>query len=379
LNAKSKTFEHASDLDGYGANPVVLAYCGLRDRLQGRAHRARARWGHLRAPEGAGKLIWVRAGSSRRSVRLAAEVVAALREKRRDVRLILTYHAEYPDLLAARLGGLAKTGFGYGPADAPRAVNRVLARLEPLGVICVEDAPGHNFLRALASRKIHAVQLQGACPQRSGLDAYYPYAEGAVVEGAAGYVAPAADLLTLIIPSQVDPVFGSLMKGNGCTDMWWAHAPKNGLDWLRTWAGSPLYSNSVLCVSEPESGFAEAAVAAGLAVFKASSWSRDAVPAGSIWIVDEERWLPALAASASGVWLGLTGDRETYWQALAGGAPRVAAEASAAADVMVGWLALQSDPAQARKRRDESRRLFWEERRKAAAVLEEFLQRVYDW
>jgi len=95
--------------------------------------------------------------------------------------------------------------------------------------------------------------------------------------------------------------------------------------------------------------------------------------------VDEARWLPALAASASGVWLGLAGDRETYWQALAGGAPRVVAEASAPAEVVAGWVALHSDPAQARKRRDESRRLFWEERRKAAAVLEEFLQRVYDW
>jgi len=379
LNTKSKSSEHASDLDGYGANPIVLAYCGLRDRLQGRAHRARARWGHLRAPEGTGKLIWVRAGSSRRSVRLAAEVVAALREKRRDVRLILTYHTEYPDLLAARLGGLAKTGFGFGPADAPRAVDRVLARLEPSGVICVEDAPGHIFSQALAARKIHVVQLQGACPQRGGLDAYYPHAEGAGVEGAARYVAPAADLLTLIIPSQVDPVFGSLLKGNGCTDIWWAHAPKNGPDWVGAWVASPLFSNSVLCVSHPEIGFTETAMAAGLAVYKASNWSRDAVPAGSIWIVDEERWLPALAASASGVWLGLAGDRETFWQALAGGAPRVLVEASAPADVMAGWLALQSDPAQARKRRDESRRLFWEERRKAAAVLEEFLQRVYDW
>lgn len=364
---------------GYGSNPFVLWYCGLRDRLQGRAHRARARWGHLRAPEGTGKLIWVRAGSSRRSVRLAAEVVAALREKRRDVRLILTYHTEYPDLLAARLGGLAKTGFGFGPADAPRAVNRVLARLEPSGVICVEDAPGHNFLQALAARKIHAVQLQGACPQRGGLDAYYPHTEGAGVEGVAGYVAPAADLLTLIIPSQVDPVFGSLLKGNSCTDIWWAHAPKNGPDWVVTWVASPLFSNSVLCVSQSETGFVEAATAAGVAVYRASSWSRDAVPAGSIWIVDEARWLPALAASASGVWLGLAGDRETFWQALAGGAPRVVAEASAPAEVVAGWLALHSDPAQARKRRDESRRLFWEERRKAAAVLEEFLQRVYDW
>ena len=368
-----------SDVKGYGANPFALWYCGLRDRLEGRSHRARARWGYLKAPEGPGKLIWLRAGATERSVRLAVEVAAALREKRRDVRLIVTFHVEYPEILASRLGELAKTGFGYGSADAPKAVHRALDRLNPLGVISVDAAPGKHFQRALIERKIHSVQLQGVCTSDVALEAYYPSLLEANEPQHASYVAPAVDLLTLIIPSQVDPVFGSLLKGNACTDMWWVHAPANGKAWLQAWQSSPLYANSVLCVSEASPEFDAQARSLGVMPIRASEWTRDAVPPGSVWIVDEARWLPALAASVSGVCLMAPEDRETYWQVLAGGAPLLPEFACEPNAALAAWIALQADPPQARKSRDLARRLFWEERRKATSVLEEFLQRVYDW
>lgn len=47
--------------------------------------------------------------------------------------------------------------------------------------------------------------------------------------------------------------------------------------------------------------------------------------------------------------------------------------------IIARWQQYRHDPIEARRQGDECRKLFWKERRRAAEVLQEFLQRVFDW
>ena len=49
------------------------------------------------------------------------------------------------------------------------------------------------------------------------------------------------------------------------------------------------------------------------------------------------------------------------------------------AQILGHWQALRGDVMAARQRGDATRRIFWQERRRAGERLPEFLQRVFDW
>ncbi|MHB1241689.1 MAG: glycosyltransferase N-terminal domain-containing protein, partial [Gammaproteobacteria bacterium] len=160
--------------DGYGSRGWRLWWQGLRDRAHGRHARANARWGHLRPPTGRGRVVWLRAGAAASSVRLAAELLGAIRDRRHDVRLILTFEEEHPALLRRYLPGVERMGFGYGPCDAPRAVRRALARLDPLGLILVDCAPAARLMRAAAERGVHVVAYHTPAATDAPVEAAYP-------------------------------------------------------------------------------------------------------------------------------------------------------------------------------------------------------------
>lgn len=379
----------------YGSNHALLWYHGLRDRLRGEHARANARWGYLRPPAVRGKLVWIKAGGTRGSVRTAVELLRAIRERRLDIRLVLTFERDYPDLLEERVRGLAKVGLGYGPSDAPAAVRRALQRLDPFAIIWVDHAPGPRLLAAARQRGLHTVAYGTPPVQQGQVEAAYPLdpadAQAWQDSRAADYVAPTADPLAQLVEAQVEPTFGSLVRGGADCSLAWMHLGSAGeLPAVRrawaAWAGRP---DAILFVS----------AAAGLegvgeepGELRISAWRRLPVAPGSLVLVDEARWAPALAVSADAIHL-TTPDRLAMWQALAGGVPvsvgtSEALPAPPPAGAVVEpdpgrfftlWSGYREDPMGARRRGDEARRRFWEERRRSAEVVGEFLQRVYDW
>jgi hypothetical protein len=363
--------------------PALLGH-GLADRLRGRRASANARWGFIQPPAAGGKLVWIRTGGGRTEVRLAVALARALREQRLDVRLVLTFEREHADLLEP-LAGLAKTGWGYAPCDHPLAVRRALARLAPMGVICVGTSPRPHFAAALRERAHLLVVSATACD--CAAERVYPATE----EQAAGWpagapVAPRADLLTLLTVAQVDPNFASFIDGGG--PLWWWHGddPAVARTFIRRFRHE--LADSVLFVSGRATG-----ALAGEPVLRLSEWARTPVAPGTLVCVDDFRWLPAVATSVAAVHLAAI-DRETLWQALAGGpapscarvADLPAGELAAAvpgiadpAGVLRHWRECRDNPVAARAAGDSARRAFWRERRRAADVNAELLGRVFDW
>lgn len=375
-NLKSNRFDpHGSFLPG-------LWFHDLRDRLRGNRARANARWGWLRPPQARGKVVWVAAGRERASVRLGAGLVRAIREKRLDVRLVLTFEEEYPDLLAP-LRELERTGWGYGLCDRPGAVERVLERFSPLGVVFAGAAPRPNLARACA-RVPHVLTLAAEAPDAPfECEKAYPATEAQAASWEERPQAPAAELLTLLLEAQVDPGFKTLVNGGLERHLWWLHG--NGVGhaagFIAAW--KETFPDDVLFVS----GEADAGA------LKISAWQRTVLPAGSVVEVDDWKWLPAIAAACTAAHFhGM--EREALWQAMAGGCATSCADSAAlprndmaqavavcpdAAAVMRSWKQLRTDPLLVRSRGDEARRRFWQERRLAAEVSGELLQRIFDW
>ncbi len=359
--------------DSFGAHLPALWWHGLTDRLTGRASRRVARWGHLRPVGERGKVIWLRCGDDPWQLRLAVDLTRALRAKRHDIRLVLSYEAEYPELLKP-LDDCHNTGWGYSPCDHPRALRRAWARLRPYGILQVgAGARGHWQARLASEPRVLWID----CPEAIPGQRRYP-ANEAQTAGCAD-CAPVADLLTRLIDAQVDPRFRSAVLGARTAELWWMHAPPPEL--LTGWR--ELFPDDVLFVS----GAAPAAYALRL-----SAWDRTALPAGAVVWADETRWWPALAASARAIYLGAA-ERPLLWQAMAGGAPVAVAPGSrlpradladlvpapAAAPLLQAWRAYAADAAPCRAAGDRLRRRFWQERRDAEAVGEELLERVFNW
>ncbi|MDA8419730.1 MAG: hypothetical protein M0039_00540, partial [Pseudomonadota bacterium] len=141
----------------YGSRLLWLWWQGLRDRLRGNHRRASARWGHLRPPPGSGRLVWAEAGGTEDSVRLAAGLLQALSATQRDLRLVLSFEQEYPQLAGRMLDGLRDTAYGYGPADPARAVRRTLRALAPSGVLMVARHPAPNLCAGLETTGVQCV------------------------------------------------------------------------------------------------------------------------------------------------------------------------------------------------------------------------------
>lgn len=387
----------AGAAEGYGGGRLALWAANLRDRLRGAHARANARAGWLRPPPGRGRVLWVRAGAEPRHVRMAVELAGAIRHRRLDVRIALTWEAEQPGLAEARLAGLRRLAWGYGPADAPAAVRRALRRLGPMGVVAVGGVRP-RLGRALAGRDVRLAVAGGppAGGERPAL--VWPFdadeAEAWTAAGTAGRVLAPADPLTLLVLAQAEPTLRAL-AGGGERPLWWAHglAPAEAAAFVAAWRASPTGAG-LLWLSPQEPGAAEALAAALPDAARVSAWERTPLPAGAVMVVDDPRWLGALAASAEAVHLASAGS-EAAWQALAGGAavsaaaaaraacPALAPSAARALDapeaVLAWWAEALAAPGWRRRHGDPARRAFWAARRAAEANLETLLATVYEW
>lgn len=387
----------------YGSNVWAVWRRDLTDRWRGERARANGRWGLLQPPAGTGKVIWVKAGASVESVLLAAEITRAIREKRLDVRLALTFERDHPGTWESRLRGLQKVGAGFGPCDLPRVVRRVLRRFAPLGVISVDTQVAPHLSAALAAHRIHHVVIAAdppaaALPVESVYPANHAQSQAWASQSPADAVSAGADLLTLLAEAQVDPNFKTAI-GAAERAVWWMH----GLDAVEAetlasaWRASTLRTRDLLFVSAVDP--ARSSMLADIfarrdAVLSLSAWTRAPIAPGTVVIVDENRWLPAVAVSSTAIHLMRSG-RLAFWQALTGAAPLSVGQPELLAyinepapDLLVTtdiarvlreWQAHSSSPMLARRQGDAWRRLFWRERRRAAEVADAFLQRVYDW
>lgn len=371
----------------------------LRDRLQGNAARANARWGFLTPPPGRGRLIWVKAGARRDDVLLGAETVRALREKRLDIRVALTFERDYPDLLRPRLAGLRKVAVAYGPSDTPAAVRRVLRRLAPLGVIYAGGVVPSHLNRALSDGR-HTLALNADAGPGQTVEAAYPASPGQaqIWAGQAKRVAPPAALLTLLVESQVDPNFKTVVTGGAGTPLWWWQGLALGeiRKGIAEWRASDL-PPGILFLGPFANDIAPVRTAVGAAAIMLSAWDRTPLAPGSVVLIDEWRWLPAIAAASTAAHLAHPGGF-VFWQALAGGCPLSFSGRHLAqhrvnepvpADMLVVpenraqlfsfWSACAREPMMARRHGDYWRRVFWAERRRATAAADDLLARVYDW
>lgn len=390
----------ARDPYGEGWWPVVRA--GWRDRLSGDRGRANARHGFLRPPSSPGKVAWIRAGSSAESLRLGAELAAALRDRRLDLRIAFTYEHAPGGVAAERIQGLRRFGHGYAPSDREAAVRRVLSRLRPFALVWAGAPIRRQLLRAASAerdgqgRGLHLVAL-GAdpCPDPAvatdAIEAVYPVdAEQAQrwrAHGYSGAIAEPADPFARFVEAQVEPTLVSLLTGPRSERMlaWWWHGgdPARRQAAVTAFLGSPLAARGVLLMS-PEAPGAHQAV---------STWQREPLPAGTVLSVDEPRWYAAVAGAAAAGHLD-SATRLVAWQALAGGMP-LSAEPSAlarlpvleplcepiapVAAVLEQWAQWSASAFEARVRADACRRRLYDERRRAEQVHQAMLQRMFDW
>lgn len=379
----------------YGASRLASLSANLKDRWQGLSARANARAGYLRAPAGEGKLVWIKAGGTRDAVRLGAELMGALRQKRQDIRLVLTFEQDYADLLEPRVRGLRKIGLGYGPSDVRAVTRRVMGRLQPFGLILADTLPHANLLQQARAAGTHLIAFNTE-PSRVPVSAAYPLDarqhQAWLDAGTAQYLAPAADCLSLFTEAQADITLKSLINGPQEFPLWWWHGPADQTEAvLAQWRASGLCQQGLLLVSTDFADLAQAPWP-GVAL-RISRWQREPLAVGQVLWVDQADWLAPVASAVNSVHLACA-DRQTLWAALAGGAPLSASSALvqrfASLEAVVPlrdtltsvfdlWHNHVTDVLAARRLGDAGRRVFWDERRRVQRVSEEFAQRVYDW
>lgn len=383
---------------GYYGNSAIKAWwAGLQDRRAGLSHRANARWGWLRPPGGRGPALWMQTTDVADDVLLAAELTQAIREKRLDLRVILTFEADYPELLDARIGELKGVGYGYGPADHPRALRRTLDRLSPLRIMTVGQGPRSELARLSAQRGIASVVVAGDptttnLPQN--IETIYPVDARQAnrwrsLGASDAQLQPPVDFLTLITIAQVDPNFRRYVCGSAELDLWWLHgvAAADAPRWIEAWRQAGLADSGILFIQTREDHYVWPLL---------SEWAREPLPTGSVVGIDDRKWLPALAAACTGIHLAHA-SRGDGWQAMAGGKPVTFGSPSAfpidamqtafdesaclddAANVMQSWRTYADNPIAGRQLGDAMRRYFWDERRKAQIRLPDLLQQVFDW
>lgn len=385
----------ASIADGYGPGLFEHWRADARDQWRGQRHRAYARHGLLTPPAGEGRLIWVKSAATRESVMLGAELIRAIHEQRRDVRLALTFEQEYADLVRPRLKGVARAGVGFGPAAHPRILDRVLRRFDPLGVVIVRDPAVQMVTERLARRHVPALIVNAPAPASGTVAArVYPVSTAqATAWGARGAdVAPPADFLTLLIEAQVDPNFRTAIHG-GEGHLWWFAASRAGRAveaMLEAWQRYDGRGGDLLFIGDGTDAWDQPGRRSGYV--RLSTWDRSRLPGGSVILVDEARWQPALATSVDAVYLASRADA-SFWQALAGGCPvdvspelatrhaGIAGLESAApgSALLERWQRYAHDAISSRRRGDVLRRYFWQQRRQAADAATALLGEVYRW
>lgn len=368
--------------DAFGSFLPTLLYADWQDRRRGDAARIAARWGYLKRPAERGKLIWLQCGGNDDGIALGSELAAAIRERRQDVQLVLTVERTIP-ILETRLQGLSRTAWGYAPSDRPAALARAFSRLEPFALIFCGVAPRLNMARMTAQVKHVLAVAPPACADLAAIERVYPASDMQARACERYAQAERADLQTIMVEAQVDPNFVTLVNGRHSRHLWWLHSA----DARRAAAFARLFSHrfaeDVLFISGASPDTA----------VPISRWDRSVLAPGSIVALDEDKWLPAIAASVTATHLESPAPR-VLWQAMAGGAAithdggcalpsgeltNVFGQAREHAAVFDAWQRYRNDPISRRKHADAARRTFWDERRRAARVNEELLARVFEW
>lgn len=357
--------------DPFGSNRLGLWLADRLDRKNRQIAHIAARWGWLKPLGERGKVVWVMAGASKNSVRLAIELVRAIREKRLDLRLILTFEHEYPDLLTL-LDDCNNTGWGFAPCDHPRALARAMQRLTPFGIILVDTQARPNLVKLLAQReRVLAVNP----PQTVSFNCEHIY------NGHGQTDTPSADMQAILVQAQIDPNFKSLINHGKERHLWWLHGASAAASAA---LARQLFADSgdaVLFVSGTRPDADHLAI---------SAWDRSPVSDGSIIWVDDEKWLPAISAAVTAAHFAKV-DPVILWQAMAGGAaiscaqhnelakPALTVAITASPDPLSIWQTYRDNAILARQQGDSARRLFWQERRLAEIDSQALVTRVFEW
>ncbi len=378
----------------YESGLLRAHWASWQDARAGRKAQANARWGWIKAPGDRGPVLWMQSFSDADQQRLGIELAKAMAETRRDLRMVMTFETEHPALLEQYTAGVERLGYGFGPCDHPRAVERMLERLTPLRYLALGRVPRPRLAAALGRAEIPSV-LMAAEPGPhvpTLVEAIYPrdirQAEAWTGCGLTAPVQEPVDFSTLFTIAQVDPNFRAMVRGTEDGPLWWIQG-LNAVQWAgwrSAWAASPLSRQGLLFLGGTD---------APADLPRLSQWRRTPLPTGSVIVVDADRWYPALSAAAQAVHLQMASPL-LQWQVYAGSRPISvspgvilnAAEQLDAdtiltlekpAQILGHWQALRGDVMAARQRGDATRRILWQERRHAGERLPEFLQRVFDW
>ena len=403
----------------------------VKDHVSGNKAKANARLGLVRPPEGSGKLIWLVADDSYDSVLMAAALLSAIREKRQDVRLVLTYQAEYKDIIVHHMSGAKKIGFGYGCGDSVFAARQMLKRLSPFAIVFAGHQPKKSMLEALENTPaIHKIAFQFKPTVRPG-NTGKKVSENNDKDGAEVYEACYPDtvsnhlldmtvskhtstpfnVLTRLVQSQVDRQLGALLCGDCFNTLFHVHNPdkKSLSNILSGWKNTPISDGNILVLSfsnrslhnspsnsEPSliiNACKSIVSEAGYSPVLLSQWNQSPVVKGSVIIVDEEKWYAAICASSAATHLFST-NAFHFWQAVSSGSiiscdteynemavsfNTIVGEAAHFEDVLQEWVRIENNPVVQRNKSDAIRKLFWAERREAETQTDALLQRVYNW
>jgi hypothetical protein len=192
-------------------------------------------------------------------------------------------------------------------------------------------------------------------------------------------IAPVVDMRAILTQAQVDPNFKSLVNGPNARHLWWLHQADSDSATVDAWRAA--FPDDVLFVSGARPGGAAQSI---------SAWNREPPAAGSVLWVDDDKWLPGIAAAVTATHLELF-NASLMWQAMAGGAAiscsasvklpkaQLAEALPVVHDLMASWQQYRDNPIAARKHGDTARRLFWQERRLAEQVSAELVERVFEW
>ncbi|MGC8467207.1 MAG: hypothetical protein ACP5M3_03185 [Acidithiobacillus sp.] len=384
----------------YGGNFWRARWSTWRDARAGRTAQANGRWGFLRPPGERGPVLWLQTYADAEELQLALELVRAITDKRRDLRVALTFEKE-PEDLAQMAAGIPRLGLGFGPCDHPAALRRSLERLRPLRAMTVGGRVRPGWRQQLSRSGVSALAVasepEAAPPASAGAapwEAVYPRSRGQwqrwQAQGLGGTrLQEPVDFASLITIAQVEPNFRSLALGSRSEALFWVTGveARDLPAWMEAWQSWPQHREALL--------FLESRASLG-SLPTLSNWDRSPLAPGSILWVDSPRWRPALAAAATAIHAEELSPALT-WQLFAGGRPcsvaptlelelptttdltSVLARPADRAGVFAHWMAMWQDAHQARERGDALRRLFWQVRRDAGERLPELLQRVFDW
>jgi hypothetical protein len=347
-------------------------------------------------------VLWVKAGGSLESVVLAADLVGAIRDRRRDLRIVLTFDVAHADALR-RLDGMRRVGVGFGPADDSGAIRRMLRRLSPIGLVEVATVPGPALSAALTRHAVHHVVVcgfpgAGSAPEWVLARSQAQYQDW-MESGSGGVILGPCDPLTLLTEAQLEPRLRALIGCDEQRPLIWLHAPPEQQlrDYVEAWHAAPAGLDTGVLVIASDAASRCGGVLARLAgwggvVVPVTTWDRKPIPNGAILLLDDARWVAPVAVACDAAIL-VDGEASATWQALAAGTAVIGGAAfcrrwPSLADVprADGPRAsfrrvseLLSLPGGRRRLGDAGRRRFWLERRRAAEAIEQLLATIREW